>query len=249
MRPMFRTSLAAFLVAGLSAAALAQGVLEVLETELRIESRLFDKELQGYEEARLAERDARQTLSTQSRRLDAAIKGRRIPVEELRKMEGEATRAREVAYAAGRELADLRRQLYRRMWRLAELDAEIRREQGRRLVPPSALDGFWELEIQPTGEIGLLKLRAEGTLLTGTYRFSGGGQGSVRGTVADNRVNLERIDARNGLDSTLEGEFNPATRRIRGGWTAVDLSDGRLGGGTWTARKLSPAEQENLRTE
>lgn len=227
----------------------AQSVLEVLEANYRIESRLFDADLLRYDEVRRRERDAHQALRTRSDTLDRALRTRRGGLDLLNRLEGEVAQASEAAFAATRELAARRQQLYQRMARLAELNVEIEREQGRQLIPQSRLDGFWEMELAPTGEVGLLKLRVEGTLVTGTYRLSGGLQGSVRGTVSNDELSLERIDSASGFDSVLQGEFNPATRKITGEWTAVDLSGGRLGGGTWTARKLSPAEEENLRVE
>lgn len=245
---MFQRSLCFALLASfsLTASLAAQNVLEVLEADYRIESRLFDGELARYNEARLGEVEAHRNLRSSSDTLDRTLRNRGARMDQLTKLEAEVTEARELAYSASRDLAAHRRQLYRRMGRLAELDAEIRSEQGKQLLPPSRLDGFWELEFSPTGEVGLLKLRVEGTLITGTYRVSGPRSGSVRGTLADNKVDLERIDNSNGFDSVLEGDFNPATRQIKGQWTAVDLSGGRLGGGTWKARKLSPAEEENL---
>ena len=238
----------ALLVALLSCASLAaaQTVLEILEANYRIESRLFDADLASYNEARVGEAEAHRTLRSRSDNLDRTLRNRRARVDQLQRLEAEVAQARELAFAASRELAAHRRQLYRRMTQLAELESEIRSQEGRQLVPPSRLDGFWELEFSPTGEVGLLKLRVEGTLITGTYRLSGPRSGSVRGTLADNKVDLERIDNANGFDSVLEGEFNPATRQITGQWTAVDLSGGRLGGGTFRARKLSPAEELRL---
>ncbi len=243
-RPLILLSLLAA-----AAPAAAQNLLEVLEANLRIETRLFEGELERYDQARRREETAHKTLRTRSAELDRALRSGGARLGRLDELEAEVTEARESAFAASRELADLRQQLYGRMAALAELNAEIRREQGRRLVPASRLEGFWEIEIVPTGEVGLLQLRVEGTLITGTYRLSGQRTGSVRGTLADNQVDLERIDNSNGFDSVLEGKFNPATRQITGGWTAVDVSGGRPGGGTWKARKLSPAEEENLQVE
>ncbi len=246
LRPLTLLTLLASLAA---AAAASQALLEVLEANLRIENRLFDGELERYGQARVREQAEHQTLRTRSEALDRALKRSGARLDRLGELEAGVSQAREAAYAASRELADLRQQLYRRMAALAELDAEIRRERGRQLVPASRLEGFWEIEIAPTGEVGLLELRVEGTLITGTYRMSGQRTGSLRGTLANNRVSLERIDNANGFDSVLEGSFEPATRRITGGWTAVDVSGGRQGGGTWKARKLSPAEEENLQVE
>ena len=246
---MFRYFVGLLLIVALTPSARGQNVLSVLEANQRIENRLLDGELERYDATRLREQQALQELRVQTNALDRALKRPQARLDELEQLETEVAQAREAAYGISRELSDLRRQLYNRMARLAELAAEIQRERGRQLVPPSQLDGFWNLRIEPTGEVGLLELRVNGTLITGTYRLSGRRNGSVRGTLADNRVDLERIDNSNGFDSVLEGEFNPATRKITGGWTAVDVSGGRLGGGTWEARKLSPAEEENLRVE
>lgn len=243
---MFQRTLCLALLVSLASVLAAQTLLEVLEAKYEIESRLFDAELARYGEARLGEVDAHRKLRSSSDAVDRALRNRSSRMDLLTRLEGEVSQARELAYSASRELAAQRRQLYRRMNLLAELDVEIRAERGKQLVEPSRLDGFWELDFEPTGEVGLLRLRVEGTLITGTYRLSGPRSGSVRGTLADNKVDLERIDNANGFDSVLEGDFNPATRQIRGQWTAVDLSGGRLGGGTWSARKLSPAEEENL---
>ena len=246
---MKRSLVVFLLLAAASSLATAQTLLDVLQANYRIESRLFDGELARYDEARRREREAHQNLRSRSDTLDRTLRTRRGRLDELNRLEGEVAEASETAYAATRELAARRQGLYTRMAKLAELDAEIQREQGQRLVPPSRLDGFWEMDIQPTEEVGLLKLRVEGTLVTGTYKLSGDRQGSVRGTVTQNKLSLERIDARSGFDSVLQGDFNPGTRKITGEWTAVDLSGGRLGGGSWTARKLSPAEEENLRVD
>ncbi|MDX1384284.1 MAG: hypothetical protein R3190_11605, partial [Thermoanaerobaculia bacterium] len=245
-RLLLRLAGLAILALTTAAAARGQGVLEVLEISYRIEMRLLEGELERYEEARRRQREADNALSEREDRLDQAIRAREAPLDELQRLEREAAAAREAADAAASELARIRSDLYARMARVAELDVELEEERGRRLVPPSRLDGFWELEIQPTGEVGLLKLRVEGTLITGTYRFGNGGQGSVRGTMAGDRVDLERIDSEYGFDAVLEGDFQPANLRMRGRWTAVDLSGGRFGGGTWSARKLTPAEEERL---
>ena len=229
-----------------AAALAAQPLLEVLESSYRVESLLFDDQLAAYDRARATETEAHRELRSSSENLDRALRDPSTLMTDLERLEAEVGRARALAFAASRELAAHRRALYGRMAKMALLEEEIQAEQGRQLVPPSQLDGFWSLELSPTGEVGLLKLRVEGTLITGTYRLSGPRSGSVRGTLADNKVDLERIDDSTGFDSVLEGDYNPATRQLTGQWTAVDLSGGRLGGGTFRARKLSPAEEENL---
>ncbi len=230
----------------LAAAAAAQELLAVLEASFVVEARLLDADLARYARARVQEGEARRRLEAEERTLDAALEDQAVPVEELRRAEERLAAARETAYARSREVAELRRQLYGRMERLEELGSQIERQRNRELVETARLDGLWRLEISPDSEFGLANLRQRGTEVSGTYRLSNGDQGSLRGTLVERRIVLERVDARRGFDATLDGEFDQETGEITGQWTAVDVTGGRPGGGTWSARKLSPAEEEGL---
>ena len=242
-----RTALLAVAVCLAASPAWAAGNLrEVLEAAFVVETRLLDTDLERYGEARRSEQSAQRRMENQSRRLDDALGDRSVAVEALRRLETDLATARETAFTAARESGALRARLYERMDRLAELGREIDRARNRSLVETSQLDGLWRVEVSPAGEFGVVKLEVEGTLVTGTYRLSNGAQGSVRGTFADRRVELERIDSKNGLDSALTGVLDPATGEIQGEWTAVDVSGGRQVGGEWAARKLSPAEERDL---
>ena len=133
------------------------------------------------------------------------------------------------------------------------------------------LDGRWRIELAPSSEVGLLDLRLDGTLVTGAYRLSNGEQGSVRGTYANHRLELERVDTVRGVDMTLSGVHDPETGEISGTWEARGPSDvtgsagrrdavtGALRGsvetpargretrdvsGEWAARKISPARDD-----
>lgn len=237
---------AASVLLAASLASAAGGLLEVLEAAFVVEARLLDAELERYAEARRGEQSTQRRMENQSRRLDDALGDQSVSVEALRDLETDLATARETAFTAARESAALRARIYERMDRLAELGREIERARNRSLVETSQLDGLWRVEVSPSGEFGVAKFEVEGTLVTGTYRLSNGSQGSVRGTFADGRVELERIDSKTGLDAALTGVLNAATGEIAGEWTAVDVSGGRQAGGEWSGRKLSAAEERDL---
>jgi hypothetical protein len=224
-------------------------VLEVLETSLALETRLLESELTRYSEVRGREMRAVGELQRLSRRADQELSNTGRSVDRLRELETQLGVARERAYSATSEAAELRRHLYARMERLAELGEEIEQERKKTLDEFSHISGFWRIEILPQEDFGLLLLEVEGTLVTGTYRLSDGTRGSIHGTVADNRLDLERVDAETGADSTLEGEFDPETGELAGSWHAKELATGEASSGDWTALKLPPAEQGDVRKQ
>jgi hypothetical protein len=233
----------------LATAASSTEVLDVLETSLALETRLLESELARYSQVRGREMRAVRELQRLSRRADQELSNRERPYERLRELETQLAAARERAYSATSEAAELRRHLYARMERLAELQEQIEQERKKTLDEFSYLSGFWRIEILPQEDFGLLLLEVEGTLVTGTYRLSDGSKGSIQGTVADNRLDLERIDSRTGSDSTLRGEFDLETGELHGSWHRKDVAGGTPVTGDWTARKLPPAEQGDVRRQ
>jgi hypothetical protein len=233
----------------LATAASSTEVLEVLETNLALETRLLESELARYSQVREQEMRAVRELQRLSRRADQELANRDRSVERLRELETQLRAARERAHSATSEAAELRRHLYGRMERLAELAEQIEQERRKTIDDFSHLSGFWRIEILPQEDFGLLLLEVEGTLVTGTYRLSDGSRGSIQGTVAATGLDLERIDSRTGSDSTLKGNFDPETGGLYGSWHAKDLSAGAPVSGDWTARKLPPAEQGDLQNQ
>jgi hypothetical protein len=233
----------------LATAASSTEVLEVLETSLALETRLLESELARYSQIRGREMRAVRELQRLSRGADQELSNQDRSVERLRELETQLGVARERAYSATSEAAELRRHLYTRMERLAELGEEIEQERKKTLAEFSHISGFWRIEILPQEDFGLLLLEVEGTLVTGTYRLSDGTRGSIRGTVADNRLDLERVDAQGGSDSILEGKFDPETGELYGSWHRKELAGGAPASGDWSARKLPPAEQGDVRKQ
>jgi hypothetical protein len=212
-----------------------------LEQAYVMATRLLDQEIERYEEARRRDREALRTYESAMASLDNAIANPSVVVAELRQLEAELTELRAIAFARAEEMAQLRRQLYDRYDRIAELGAEIERAGKRSLVGTDHLSGFWQLEVFPANSFGVLRLRTEGTLVTGTYRMSSGHHGSVRGTLIGKSLKLEVVDARGGFGS-LSGVVDTEAGEMAGTWTPAQLAPGP-GGGTWKASKLAPGEE------
>ncbi len=220
-------------------------LVEVLETAFTLEARLLDAESQRYTAARRGEIEAFEELGRLGGRLDAAIADKTVDVAQLRRLEAEVAELRATALARSKQVAEQRQRLYARLDRLEELGAEIERQRHRGLVRTAELDGLWRIEAADAdGTFGILKLDSQGTLVSGHYRMSNGAQGSVRGTLVQGKLEIERIDAVRGHDMTLDGHFDAAAGELHGEWHAKELSGGAPTWGEWTARKLSPEEED-----
>ncbi|MDX1502247.1 MAG: hypothetical protein R3325_07775 [Thermoanaerobaculia bacterium] len=221
----------------------------MIEVAMQVEVALLDSQLQRYAEARTAERRAFQAWDGLIRELDRALRDSSSSIRELRDLEQRATLARETALTRARQVTDLRASLIDRMERIAVLEERLAREGRTRLVPVTPVDGLWRVAVEPIGVSGLARLRADGALVSGTYRMENGSQGSVTGTYAAGRLVLERIDVRQGFDATLEGDLDVRRGVVRGTWRSVDVTGGAISGGTWTATKLSPEERRQVESE
>lgn len=99
------------------------------------------------------------------------------------------------------------------------------------------LTGEWELKVQP-GLEGSVYFVQQGTLISGTYKLSGGWTGSLRGTLVANKIRLERIDSQLGFAAIFYGEVNLRAEPyvIQGRWEATQLATGLPSAGGWSAR-------------
>lgn len=241
MRRSSSYSLPLALALALAAAPAAAQTVEALLLQISLEAELLVEALGRYRAARGAERGALERLAELSRRLDERLESADATMAELRRLEGEVAEASGIAAARLRSTAGARVEIYDRRDRLALLEQRLAEAGGGPLVPESGISGLWQVEIEPGEVFGLMRIEADGTLLAGTYVLSNGGQGSVRGTVIDSEVVIERIDASRGFVTTLEGELDAARGLLEGQWTGRDLTAGEPTTGTWTGRRLTTA--------
>jgi len=233
----------AFVLVGvcLAVPAAAQTVVRQLE----VEQRLVEKELASlrtrYQDARAREVAARARVDELAGDLDRRLGSSDATADDLDGLERSLSEARGRADAAGGTAAALRRELLEAVRRGEILDAELRRVRGAPADLPDPITGAWNLVIQPGDHRGLLDLSLDGTQVSGTLGLDDGSFGSVRGTLVDGVLRLERVSAEGGLDMAFEGRIDPAAGALRGSWQPLVLGRGESPGGTWEA---TPADEE-----
>ncbi len=205
---------------------------QALESIRRIESNLLDKRLEAYRAAHQREREASQQLTRAVQSLYDVLGNQEISVDDLRRLETEITLARETAMLRAREATDLRREIYGRMERLEELDVEIAETEG-------LLSGTWTLDLGGEQGRGTATFRSFGNTVEGFYEMQDGSRGSLRGTLIDGTLELERIDSSNGRDRRLQGRLSGDGRQLEGTWQTYELASGRPAEGGWVARKVT----------
>jgi hypothetical protein len=233
-RAAFLTLLLAVTLAGLVQAQTAPSAARPeLETDLQLERKLLALDLVGYREARDREQRARASVAEAMQRLDQALSGSSLALGTLESLFDDLSAARAATQIAAERLDWQIQSLHDRMRRISFLEGEM----GGRGVRNESVAGRWQVQIQPGNNTGVFDIRVDGTVVSGTYAMTGGAQGSLRGTFVENRLRLDRIDAKGGFDSVFLGTFDPAAQRITGSWTANELASGQPNRGEWTAAR------------
>jgi hypothetical protein len=251
------------------------GTIEALELSFALETKLFESAFQRYVTARDEEKKALSVLVDLAEKTDLAIVAQNLDDQGSWAVEEKLVSARSEFLSASIRAADHRRTIYRHVERLTELGMVIGQHRDRSLVKTEQLDGRWRIDLTPSNEFGLMDLHLDGTMVTGTFRLSSGAQGSIRGTYVNHRLRLERVDTQMGYDMTLTGVHDLETGEIGGIWNATGPTNvgGSAGGestllneirdksnpldgsgprdlqGEWTARKISPAEEQEILPE
>jgi len=160
------------------------------------------------------------------------------PDELVRREDALSTAEQEV-----RTLLDRRRILAERVLdrrrRVALLDADLagKRSGG------EVLSGRWSVLVDPGGQRGNFRLNLQGTIVSGEYALEGGFTGSLRGTLVNDRLRLERVDSQLGFNAIFYGRLSPDAREIAGTWEATTLGTGESGSGSWRAVREEEREE------
>ena len=263
VRGVLLVAVAALLLAGSSSVpakdeAGSEGVIASLTAQIEIERQLLVAERARYRSAAAARDAAAARLSAQLPAMDASAAGTGADAsaEALEIKARELAAAEQQRTAAAARCAEAVGQIRIALDRIRLFDQRIALLKGRRKPVEDVLTGRWDVTYSPTGETGVFDLKQDGTLLTGQYTLrlpdqpvrgayepvvpSETGQarlrsGSLQGTFASGKVSIQRIDAKTGKSSELEGWFQGAGGAIRGTWQKFDLADGRTQSGSWTA--------------
>ena len=203
------------------------------------------------ERRRLAADTAR--LSDTSRRLEAALAElgtacRAVADGAARADAGSDELARrEEAVAAAeqdvRSLLEKRRLLADRIVdrkrSVAILEAEL--STGRKRA--DTISGRWVVSVEPGEQRGVFRLTLDGTILSGEYTLEGGYSGSLRGTLINELVHLDRVDSKLGFTAVYSGRVARDGNTITGSWESTNFGTGGPGAGRWQAVREDDKEE------
>lgn len=238
--PLIRTALvcllAALATALLPGAASAQSAQ--IETELRLERRLLALDLAAYREARTVEQRARDLMTQTGTRMDQALTGSSVALGTLESLYTELAASKAAAQIAADRVDWQLLRLQDRLRRIGFLEGELR-PGGAGATAADALSGRWRVRLLPQNQTAVFELSVSGTIVSGTYRIDGGSSGSLRGTFAEGRLRLERVDAARGFDTVYLGTLGTqeGVTTIRGSWAANELASGQPARGEWVASR------------
>jgi len=235
--PSLLLPLLLLLPAALPLAAQSREATAALESGLAVERKLLGRDVAAHSEARVRERRERARLDEAAGQLDRLLAGQELTIAGFERLQTELTAASDAARAAADQVDLLRERIAERLRRIGAIQEDL---LGPRRGAPDPLSGRWRIRLE--NRLGSMVLRLDGTLVSGEYQIEGGAAGSLRGTLVDNILRLERIDARTGADMNLLGRLDPATSRLSGTWHGAQLAAGGPASGEWDATRL-PAQE------
>ncbi|HSS43814.1 MAG TPA: hypothetical protein VLO07_00620 [Thermoanaerobaculia bacterium] len=177
-------------------------------------------------------------LASSSRAL-ADVAGRSdVSLEELiRREDAVAETEQEVRTLLERRrlLAD---RLVERRRSIAALEAELVAHK-----PSDLVSGRWTVLLDPGEQRGVFRMTLDGTIVSGEYTLEGGYSGSLRGTLVEDLLRLERVDSRLGFSAVFYGRVAREGSIIAGTWETTNFGGGSPGGGRWKAVREEEREE------
>jgi len=221
----------AFLLASLflSGSLAADAGLDAARAELSRERRLLAADTVRLSELTRRLETALSDLAAAGRAV-AESAGRSDPADEVIRREDAVSAAEQDV----RSLLDRRRILAERVVdrrrRIALLEGETLARK-----PADVLTGRWTVQVDPGEQRGVFQLSLQGAIVAGEYSLEGGATGSLRGTLIDDKVRLERVDSKLGFNAIFYGRLSKDGKDIAGTWEATTFGTGEAGSGIWKA--------------
>jgi len=183
-----------------------------------------------------------QTLLAASQALEAGLDDPDATSRSLRTLEDRYAAALEAAFRQARVTSDSRRRVYDAMDRLAAAGRRVEQEKRQAFDVPIPA-GLWRIDLPDGSIVGLMRLTANGTLVSGDYRLSNGRSGSLSGAYSGGRLELVRVDSQSGLDASLTATVDAARGTLSGSWQRTELASGGPAMGRWSGVRLGPGDE------
>ena len=83
----------------------------------------------------------------------------------------------------------------------------------------------------------------DGAIVSGDYALEGGYTGSLKGTLVNDKLRLERVDSKLGFSAVYIGRLSRDGGSIAGTWESTNFGDGGPGQGRWAAVREEEKEE------
>jgi hypothetical protein len=214
-------------VAGLASAADAS---DAARAELLRERRRFAADSSRLSDVSRRLETALSQLASASRAVTDAVSRTDVGADEMTRRDDVVAEAEQDV----RSLLDRRRALAERILdrkrSIAMLEAELTTKKA-----SDSISGRWTVTLEPGDQRGVFRLSLEGTIVSGEYTLEGGYSGSLRGTLVNDRLRLERVDSKLGYTAVFIGRAARDGSTIGGTWEATTFGTGGPGSGRWLA--------------
>ncbi|HYK41392.1 MAG TPA: hypothetical protein VE007_03315 [Thermoanaerobaculia bacterium] len=227
----------------LSGAALALGadvVSDGIRADLARERRRLTTDSRALADTTRRLEAAASELASAARSVSEAASRTDVGVEEVARREDLLSASEQEV----RSLLDRRRILAERVIErrrsIALLEADLLTKK-----PPDGLTGRWSVLLEPGEQKGVFRIRLDGTIVAGEYMLEGGDTGSLRGTLVNGRLRVERVDSKKGFSTVYFGSLARDGQSIAGTWEATTFGTGGPGSGRWRAVRDESGGEES----
>lgn len=242
MRREFRLAVPLSLVLLWAPCCLPQASAQSAAADFAAESRRLEDDVTAAQSAWDEQHRLYQDLLASAQALESALANADASASTLRALEDRYAAALEAAVRQARLTSDRRRRVYDGMERLAASGRRVEQEKKAAFDVPIP-GGLWRIEVPDGDLVGLMRLTAQGTMVSGDYRLSNGRHGSVSGTYAGGRLELLRVDSQTGRDLSLAAEVDASAATLSGSWQRTELASGGPAMGSWSGVRLGAGDE------
>jgi hypothetical protein len=224
--------------AGSAAAYAADAAAEATRAELGREKKRLGADVRNLTEVTRRLETSVAQLSAAARSVADATARADAGPDEIARREEAVSAAEQEARALLERRRLLADRIVERRRTIAALEADL---SGRK--PADGLTGRWAVIVEPGEQKGVFRMSLEGTLVSGEYTLEGGYSGSLRGTLVNDRLRLERVDSRLGFSAVYYGRLVREGPSIAGTWEATTFGQDAPGSGRWKAVREEEKEE------
>ena len=224
-----RRALAALLIAGGGVFVLADTVSDATRAELARERRRLSSDVRNLVDiSRRVETSLSQLTAAARAVSDSA--GRGDPPDEVARREDAVSAAEQEVHALLERRRILADRVVERRRTIVVLESDLVSRKA-----ADAVTGRWSVLLDPGEQKGAFRLNLSGTIVSGEYTLEGGYSGSLRGTLVNDLLRLERVDSALGFSTVYYGRVAWDSGTIAGTWESTDLSGTTPSPGRWRA--------------